>query len=232
MKQIIVCGWVRCGNQWLQRLFQCYFGWDMEVKRSHLPVANHFDHDIRWDRQPGEICDTYLIHTQRDLRDAFVSWYYLLFTTQPRVAGNWTFNEYLLWLTTQRTAPLRNHIESWLKLEPLQPDNVLWTSHERACADRAGELRRMVSEMGYPVDEKRIALAAHILEVEPPRLAYTGQGPVQETKRTEPRGIPGMWKTHFDAKGARIVEDFCGDLIRRLGYGGDPDWERLLEKTE
>jgi hypothetical protein len=228
MRRIIICGWVRCGNQWLQRLFEHYFGPEMPVEISHMTVGSHFDVDIRWDREPGEICDTYLVHTRRDLRDAFVSWYYLLTPGKLYLPAGTTFKEYLAWLTEERYYPLHKYVGSWLKLETLAPANVSWTSHERARDDRKGELIRIVGEMGYPVDEQHADLAAQLLALEPPRAAYTGQVPTQETAKEEPCGVPGMWKTHFDTGDVHMIEDFCGDLIVRLGYGGDPDWERLL----
>jgi hypothetical protein len=224
MKRVIVCGWVRCGNQWLQRLFQSYFGQQLAVEVSHLTVGSHFDSDLRWDDGPY---DTYFIHTQRDPRDAIVSWYYWLSQGELYIPEGITFQEYLSWLIEEHYYPLRTYAESWLKLKALRPANVSWTSHERALADREGELRRFLSEMGHPVDEVRANLSARLLEREPPRPAYP-----QLASETEPCGISGKWKTHFDAEDARLIEDYCGDLIVRLGYGGDPDWERLLERNE
>lgn len=226
-KLIRVDGWFRCGNQWLQRLLRYYLGNSVIVNAGHMMAGNYWV-DARWDREPGEVCDTYVIHTQRDPRDAFVSWYYMLQlgknSALPR--RGMTFDEFLAWLPTQKHLDFRSYTEDWLKLLHFEPHNILTTSHEALFADRAGELRRLIEAMGYPVDETRIQAAAARSANESGRATYRDGG--WDASQTVPCGTIGEWKRHFDAEDARLIEDAYGDLVERLGYGGDEHWAALL----
>jgi len=254
MDTILVCGWVRCGNRWIARLLAyygdrgqeiefdrlfardywkgrltvLYFGREVTIRISHIPAYGYWENGA-WNRLLGKMEDTHIVHVRRDPRDAFVSWYYMLresgLTLLP---GPRTWKAYLRWLPAQVHQPFRLHAESWLGLEKANPPNVSWTSHERMREDRVWELLHLVAAMGIPLDYERARYAASVLEGEPDRPAYVGTG--KETDHTEPRGIPGMWRTHFDAEDARLIENHFGDLIERLGYGGDPHWQALLEE--
>ena len=226
-RRIRVDGWFRCGNQWLQRLLGYYLGDSVVVNAGHMMAGNYWA-DARWDREPGEVCSTYVIHTQRDPRDAFVSWYYMLRLGKNSVLPRrgMTFREFLTWLPTQEHLDFRSYTEGWLKLLRFEPHNVLATSHEALMANRAGELRRLIQAMGYPVDETRIQAAAQRSAGEPGRATYR-DGQWDENEYV-PCGRLGEWKRHFDAEDARLIEDAYGDLIERLGYGGDEHWTALL----
>ena len=250
MKHIVVCGWVRCGNRWLARLLAYYadereeidpsarfgqdywkatlpvhyFGKAATIAVSHFPAYGFWE-DGAWTCRDSEAQDTYLIHTQRDPRDAFVSWYYVLREGGMLSPEGQTWKGYLSWLTEQEYCPFRYYVQSWLTLKAASLPNITWVSHEWMREHRAESLLYLVEQMGFPPDEERARYAADILESEPYRASYLQPGvPIE-------RGIPGKWKRLFDAEDARLVEDFCGDLIVALGYGGDPNWERLLERT-
>lgn len=223
-RRIIVSGWFRCGNKWLARLLGYYLP-RTSIEVSHFEAGYYWD-DFHWDRTASQ-CDTCFVHTRRDPRDAFVSWYYLLALSENSVMpAGVTFKEYLTWLLTQEHLPFRRYTEGWLKLLARKPHNMLTTSHERAMADRAGVLRRLVTAMGYSIDEGGIQRAAAQSAGEDGRPRYEGGQWVGE--RTVARGTAGEWKRHFDAADARLIEDAYGDLIERLGYGGDEHWSALL----
>jgi len=253
VKRIVVCGFPRSGNRWIIRLLAYYadergdagaevrarfdrnywaaripvhyFGQPAAIEISHIAAQGYWVDD-HWNDRRGAPGDTHLVHTWRDPRDVFVSWYYLLRKDSPLLSpGERTWKGYLSWLPRQRDQPFRPYVESWLDLEEKGAPNISWVHHEEMIEDRATGLLRIAEEMGLPADPERAQYAADILEREPHRAPYYAGGPTR-------RGVPGEWKAHFDAQDARMVEDFCGDLIVRLGYGGDQDWERLLERTE
>jgi hypothetical protein len=44
-------------------------------------------------------------------------------------------------------------------------------------------------------------------------------------------GKPGEWPHHFGTAEARFLDVYCGDLMRKLGYGKEPEWAALLERV-
>jgi hypothetical protein len=44
---------------------------------------------------------------------------------------------------------------------------------------------------------------------------------MQDWKKQEsivPVGRPGEWKHHFTPRAMEFIEEYCGDLMRQLGY--------------
>jgi hypothetical protein len=233
--KIIITGWVRCGNRWLARLLMhyaddtvenaevflarnywhtkaevTYFGQSVEIRVSHIGALSYRDIDD----------DTYIIHTKRDPRDAFVSWYYTLQRDRILPMDRRTWKRYLPWLILQRhQLPFHEYTDGWLALEEEDPARFLWTSHEYAKDHKAGELLRFMEGMGIRVSPERAEYAAGILDAEPERGAYKIAGAAE-------RGI-STWRQHFDAQDAWFIEQLYGDLIVRLGYD-DEDWQELV----
>ncbi len=249
---VVVCGWPRNGNRWIARLLLrygdrreeddvnewhweyywivkrrvTYSGREMTVAVSHLTAQTYWC-DGSWNWHRGEAGDVHLVHVRRDPRDAFVSRFHFLHRKKRLSPDRSEWKSYLRWLDDEDPLyPVRDYYESWLALEETNPPNVAWVSHEEMRADRAGGLLRLAAWLGIPLDEERARRAGAALEAQPPRARYDG-GEGQTA-----RGTPGIWKAHFDAQDARLIEDFCGDLIVRLGYGGDPHWEALLNEAD
>jgi len=237
MNKIVVTGWVRCGNRWLARLLMSYadnfqneadkafteryyweskisvtyFGRPVEIQVSHL-AANAY-------RKIGK--NTYIIHTKRDPRDVFVSWYYLLLQgDEPLPIEKRMWKDYLPWLLEQQHHPYRKYVESWLALKEESPPRFIWTRHEYARDHKVQELLRFMDSMGIEGDLARAERAAKVLEMESDRTAYKIPG-------TSKRGVSGTWKQHFDKEDAQLIEQAFGDLIVKLGYD-DLEWRVLL----
>lgn len=118
----------------------------------------------------------------------------------------------------------REYTEGWLRAMAEKP-SIVQVRHEALLADREGELRRILRELGLSEDDGHIEKIV-ARKAKEKRAAYDGTGAKVKA------GLPGEWRAHFDAAAAQFLDDYCGDLMEQLGYGGEPEWLALLERKD
>jgi hypothetical protein len=191
---------VRAGaNLAVRRIFDQWF------------FANRGDAEILLEKTPGhvafagEILDAFpearVIEVVRDGRDVCVSLEKQALT--------------LRWPPTRREDQIRlwrRAIErgQQLQAEPRWAGRVHRVRYEDLHADPVGEVCRMFTFAGLPVDE---AQAAAILD---------GTSIKQFEDRADGRhrrkGVVGDWRTSLDAADVDLIEREAGDLLREMGY--------------
>lgn len=214
---ISIVGWPRSGNRWIKRLLhtslECSEG---EVSVEHSFISNRFlgDSAARW---------LFLI---RDPRDVAVSMWHMGVVQRE----GWSLAEYL-----QNSFSVGGYHEAhtpcgWAEFIHIWQDRVrqdrrmMEIRHEVFFADRQTELTRLLRQLRISAD-RRYILYAVSLSLQDRRKPYH-----QTKEEMVQSGIPGNWHYHFTPEAARFMENYCGNLMKELGYGGEPEWQALLRK--
>jgi hypothetical protein len=170
--------------------------------------------------------DEHLIWNVRDPRDTAISLW------QIGLRGKWlkpcTLAEYL---ESRFCAEVVNapdfgpsmswgtYTKGWMEATQV-PVPLVIAKHEMTIADREMTLTRILTAMDHSVPRRNV-LVAIAPELGRQRLSYDGRDSF--TLAGQP-----TWPKYFGSAEAQILDAHCGDTMRELGYGNEPQWlERL-----
>jgi len=237
--RIYTVGWPRSGNVHLGHLLSGALGERSRFISPRSRGGNGEDaecptvcqsHNMAWYGPPGNLFwgnrlvyrnlrdDERLVWIVRDPRDTAIS-AWQLGKESRYYPPNYPLLAYLTDHFTSRNSSgspcgWAEFTGGWMQAAEEMP-SIVQVRHEALIADREGELRRILRELGLPEDD------AHIAEVvtrkaREKRPAYDGTGAATQPGQPE-------WPNYFGPTEARFLDRYCGDLMERLGYGGEPD---------
>lgn len=223
--KFLVVGWPRSGTSWLERLLAHYLDGPAVKIWVHADDGDHPCVDKLHDPDVLAITDdTKIILSIRDPRDTAVSEYFFLDGKAHSIPDT-SLHDYLKDVFWKRYGGWRAYIRRW----SLRCDVV--THHESLWEDRKGELRRILCVAGIMPDEECIQHAANAsLRFDGVRPTYIKEENWRDSGQVALSGQPGEWKRHFTPRAARFMEEYCGDMIDMLGYGGEAEWTELLSR--
>jgi len=111
-------------------------------------------------------------------------------------------------------------------------DDVLELQMEDVTADAQREVPRILSFLGLGPEDGLDAEATAAI-VERNRFeAKAGRSPGTEDPHSHYRkGVAGDWVEHFTERHVAYFKDRYNDLLLKLGYEQDPDWNRPLRSA-
>ena len=220
---LTVVGFPRSGTSFLHRLLAHYTdGPAMEpwtgVTGEHPEIKK-----IHWQYQFN---DTAVVYIVRDPRDTAVSGYFyylnafgwmhqhdisnlslLDFLKTGFSEGFKDSNDRVLW-----PRGWREHTEWWLAKD------TVCTTYEQLMEDRASELKWLLYYLGIPEDGAQLQYAieqSHTFGgLRVPYIHDPGWADAEKTVHP----TVGEWKKHFGARETAFIQEYCGDLMRQLGY--------------
>jgi hypothetical protein len=243
--RIYTVGWPRSGNVHLGHLLSGALGEHSGFANPRSRGGGRDDakcpavcqsHNMAWRGPPGNLFwgnrlayrnlhdDERLIWIVRDPRDTAIS-AWMLGKDSRRYPPDYPLLAYLVDHFAIRNASgppcgWAKFTEGWMQAVEEKP--IVQVRHEVLLADREGELRRILRELGLPEND------AHIAEVvarkaRERRPAYDGTGAATQPGRPE-------WPYHFGPTEAQFLNGYCGETMERLRYGGEPEWLALLKR--
>jgi hypothetical protein len=225
--KIVVVGWPRSGTTWLTRLIIHYLdgpdtelwahqtmGWHSQCFRVHKIATE--------DRERNLALGGKIVFIVRDPRDTAVSEYFFMHNKsclgKVHSVADTTLYDYLKTVFVTGRGGWRAYVEKWLRLAQGSKD-IIVVSHEALWEHRETTLLGMLRELGIePEAEKVLHAIDASRQISNTRPAYAR---VQNWREAEPvvlSGRPGEWRNHFTPEATRFIEEYCGDLMRQLGY--------------
>ncbi|MGD9873485.1 MAG: sulfotransferase domain-containing protein [Kiritimatiellia bacterium] len=228
---IQVAEYPKCGGSWVARLIRSYIGIDRKygitapvrrhaVVQTHQLFTPHYRHNIVVIRDPRDVWVSFYFH-ERYLEGS-ASLYG--FDDEKSHAEN-----LLSCMRQKLTDPGKStpwfsyadFLNSWQGRQ-----GVVWVKYENLQADTAGELTRMIREMGMNPIPDRIAYAVDANRFEKISGREPGQEDVTSHKR---KGIVGDWKNYFTQEMGKLVHEHQ-PFLYELGYEKDASWLKELPK--
>ena len=239
MFKIAVVGWPRSGTSWLERLISHYLDgpgvvpWTQHhhpdphprVSKVHQMNATEIEDIIS---SGGKI-----IFIARDPRDIAVSEYFFLHGREYSVTDA-SLYDYLHTVFTTARGGWKEYTQKWLEIAS-ENDSVAMTFHEILWGYRKEELEGILQDIGIEPNLSWIQHAANVSRTfDGTRPAYSRTQDWRDENLPALSGLPGEWRKHFTWKEACFLEGYCGDLIKRLGYGigyrDGESWTELLSR--
>lgn len=225
----------KCGGSWVRNMMQHYLGGepylvDRLVGRRTV-VQVHRLYRARY-------CNPVVVF--RDPRDMFVSFYYHetrydererrldvhgYLEHDPDRPVREDFAAYLEAKLTHRTHPgfsYAQFVDSWID----RPEACI-VRYEDCLIDAGAELARILEFLGESVDAERLAASVDFnrFESETRRRYGVARKPGETDEgKFQRKGISGDWKNHFDARSCKLLDEYEGSSLRRLGYESDAGW--------
>ncbi len=114
------------------------------------------------------------------------------------------------------------HVASWT-----QSDRVptICTQYEKLHADPVGELRKIVTFMGWPVREAQLVAAVEANQFDKLQAEEKARGFSEKSEKAElffRRGQVGAWREELDGALAREIEKRHGDVMKQWDYQPGP----------
>ena len=239
------CGFPKSGTVWLCQLMSSYL--DLPYPRDYqLPVAMASVIHAHWhydERLPPTV------YLTRDGRDVIVSLYfhYMRLLDIPRSprrtkqlqetfhrlfgAGfdpSATHENLPRFIEHEMTAPEAYRGTTWAQhvREWQNRPGVAQVTYEGLLADTAGELQRVMNELGAPhPDPLKAELAAQRYQFR----TVTGRDDGHEDRTSfQRKGVAGDWRSHFTREAGEIFDEYAGDVLVELGYVDTRDWYEAL----
>ena len=235
-----VVGFPRSGTSWLSDLVADYYNLP-RPKHYYLPVAfasvlhTHFKPNRRFKNT---------FYTHRDGRDAYTSYYFVmlkLVKDNPEgfygkyyrnLLGDRIFDEafhqrnFYLFLKDhlERKISWSKHIDIWLSAAEKNREIVV-LSYEGLLKDTYGTLAAAVRQLDGEVNEE---ILRDIIE----KNSFEKQKKRPESQHKTPlrKGKNNTWKELFTRDSALLFDQYCGNLLVRLGYEKDRRWLALFEE--
>lgn len=237
MSRIIVVGWPRSGTTWLSRLIIHYHDgpsvklW-IEREQGLHPYSFRV-HEIDRKKRKQYVADGgKIVFITRDPRDIAVSEYFFLHGRIYSVVDTTLLDYLKIVFATARgkREGWRDYTRKWLRLAAAS-DSIITASHEALWLDRKQELQRILYEAGIIPDARRIQHASDASRTfDGTRPAYTRTRNWRKENLPALSGLPGEWQKHFTPEAAIFLEEYCGDFMRKLGYGTEEAWTELLSR--
>lgn len=225
----------KCGGSWVRNMIRTYRGTDRflynrlirknEVIMGHVLYRRRFLHPIIVVRDPRDMYVSFYHHEntyeKRDKKSALFKY----FRHNPSRSVQDDFCEYLKVKLTCPTHPwfsFGQFLEAWID----RPDICL-VKYEDCLANPHKELVRMLEFLGDQVEESRVQKTVHETSFQAvTKVEYgSGRNPAeQDNTKFHRKGISGDWRNYFDTVSCRLIEQFEGKSLRRLGYESDSNW--------
>jgi len=223
--KVTVVGWPRSGTSWLLRLLVHYadgpsgepWAWGLQGRHENFNKLHSVSEE---ERQVALSGGGHIVYIVRDPRDTAISGYFFHHQRDGFSIMAMTFLEYLqqVFAGHQRGPGFprgwQEHTEKWLAM----PDKIT-VRHEVLYDDRAGELLRILYEMGIEPEQTRVDYAVkQSYTYDALRPLYVRRDDWKKGAKVLPSGKPGEWKKHFGRAEIEFMREYCGDLMARLGY--------------
>lgn len=222
--RIIVVGWPRSGTSWSARLIINYLDgpgvepWTHQSRGQHpqcFRVHEMSDEDIKSNLASGNK----IMFVVRDPRDVATSEYFFMHGKSHPLAHSivdTTLYDYLQAIFVTQRGGWRVYVEKWLQLAS-ENEGIITASHEMLWVDKDKALREILCKLGIEPDTASIQ---HAIDASQgfTRPAYIRMQDWKKQGSTVPVGRPGEWKHHFTPEAMEFIEEYCGDLMRQLGY--------------
>ena len=231
-RSVHVVGYAKSGTCWLSGLMSESTGLPLYKPWKHPApkLRPHVFHMMRL--LPFDRVRNRTVYVMRDGRDAMVSRFYDILHREPlqrvhaeKFLGCEMTNDnlrellprFIEFLSTYQAgcADYKTHLTHWL-----QHDYVT-VRYEDLLEDTAGQLRRIVQELGREPDPARIETAVRKYDFESNSKRNRGQEDKNSFLR---KGVAGDWKNHFTPEAARVFDAYAGELLVDLGYEPDRSW--------
>jgi hypothetical protein len=176
-------------------------------------------------------------HIVRDPRDIVVSAYFSHLYSHPEYLHLAEYREQLRSVSEEEGLLLeidkrRHEFRMMFEWDYERPD-ILELRMEDVTVESAPAVSRILSFLGLGADDGLDqATVAAIVE----RNAFeakAGRAPGTEDVRSHYRkGVAGDWVEHFTERHVEYFKDHYNDLLLKLGYEDDPDWDRRLRAVD
>ena len=155
-----------------------------------------------------EFPQTRVLYVVRDPRDVVASAYktWKVTTRDGLRTIPWVAETWLGITERDPVARLARRWQIYLRTSASVP-GVTYVRYEDFCADKAGQISRLASELGLPIDPQRV------------RRLCDRQASDSDARDYRPDG-PGAWQREgvLNAVDLRIIEDICGAEMRQWHY--------------
>lgn len=229
LELIQVAEYPKCGGSWVARLIRSYIGMDRKygitspvcrhaVVQTHQLFTPHYRHNVVVIRDPRDVWVSFYFH-ERYLEGSGSRYG---FSDGKSHADN-----LLSYMKQKLAAPAEStpwfSYADFLKSWQGRP-GVAWVKYENLQADTAGEMTRLIREIGMEPIPDRIASAVDAHRFEKISGREPGQEDVASHKR---KGIVGDWKNYFTREMGKLVHEHQ-PFLYELGYEKDVSWLKEL----
>lgn len=167
----------------------------------------------------------------RDVRSVFVSYYHHKQRVGAIGAETPPIEFAKLFLVGRRRddmyGPWPEHVTGWLDAQAARPDEVMVVRYEDLKADAMSALARVAPFLGLERDEKELRSAVELSSFDRMRQLEKEAGEewdgakkaVNKNIAFVRAGKTNEWRETLDAETLALIEERCGEAMRRLGYG-------------
>jgi len=97
----------------------------------------------------------------------------------------------------------------------MSSDDVVHTSYEKLQSDTVGELKKVVTKLGYQVNEDDVTRAVNKFKFD---KVSKSEEAVAENSRFTRKGIVGDWVNHFSDEAVEVFDHYAGAELAVSGY--------------
>lgn len=234
---LVVTEYPKSGGTWLSHMLESASG--IRYPRDELPsLESGILHGCWLHPHPGHRT----IAVLRDGRDVMVSYYFHLIVPRPTTS-------------TRYSAAIRDHLGitepldvvgnlprfiDWVHRDGfphftwgqfvdrwLDDEQAVVTSYERLKSDAAGELARILDELG--LDVPRTATEKAAVDFDFQRMSRGRTPGTEDASAFVRKGIVGDWRNRFSREAADVFQHWGGAQLAKAGYVSDGSWIALTD---